>query len=292
MIGQPSTAGPALRFVRWAAAKLPRGRARLARLLSRVLRGAFIDVVEPRDLQVQMVVDPSDPFQLEIWLGTYQPHVVSFLRQSIKPGATVLVAGLHVGYVAAIAARLAGPRGTVLSAEPDPAARDAARRNLAMLDATSATVHVLAGGLSDSDESLTMHLSSTLGHSSFAAPHQSRTSDVVPLRRGDEWLLERGVNVLDVLILDVEGWECHALRGLASVISQSPHLVALIEVSEWALRDAGCSVSILFDWLRANDFEVFWAETPTGRYGVSGAPADADEIRAGDVLCVRKESGD
>jgi FkbM family methyltransferase len=289
---EASAAGPFLRLIRWAAARLPRGRARLARALARVLRTPFVDTVEPRDLQTRMVIDPSDPFQLEIWLGTYQPHVISFLRQSIKPGATVLVAGLHVGYIATLAARLAGPRGIVLSAEPDPAARDAAQRNLAMLDGTCAPVHVLAAGLSDSDGSLTIHLSSTLGHSSFAGPHHARARDVVPLRRGDDWLRERGVRALDVLVLDVEGWECHALGGLAGVIAESPHLVALVEVSDWALRDAGASVSMLLDWLDAHGFDVFWAESPTGRHGVSGARADANDVRAGDVLCVKKAAAD
>ena len=161
-----------------------------------------------------------------------------------------------------------------------------------MLDARCAPVHVLAGGLSDSDGSLTIHLSSTLGHSSFAGPHQPRTSDVVALRRGDEWLRERGLTALDVLVLDVEGWEWHALSGLAGVISASPRLVALVEVSDWALRDAGCSVAMLLEWLHAHALDVFWAETSTGRHGVSGARADANEIRAGDVLCVRKAPAD
>jgi FkbM family methyltransferase len=235
-----------------------------------------------------MVVDPSDPFQLEMWLGAYQPHVVAFLRQNIKPGAVVLVAGLQVGYVATIAAKLAGPRGRVFSAEPDAAARDIARLNLAMLDASCAPIDVLAGGLSDSDGHLTMYLSSTLGHSSFAAPHQPRATEMVPLRRGDAWLAERGVQRLDVVVLDIEGWECHALRGLAGVLSSSPHLVALIEVSDWALRDAGCSVAMLFDWLRANGFDLYWAEKIGGPLGVSGAPARAEHVRAGDVLCVKR----
>lgn len=284
----PAAAGPGLRLLRTAAARLPRGRARLARALSRVLRHSFVDTVEPADLRARMVIDPGDRFQLEMWLGTYQPHVVAFLRRNVKCGATVLTAGLHVGYVAALAARLAGTNGRVFSAEPDPAARRAAERNLALLDEACAPVHVLTGGLSDSNGNLTIHLSSTLGQSSFAAPHHPRATELVPLRRGDEWLGEYGVTSLDVLVLDLEGWECHALRGLDPIISASARLVALIEVCDWALRDAGYGVGALFDWLRARGFELTWAEHVGGRYGVTGARADADRIRACDVLCVRR----
>ena len=282
------TAGPGLRLLRRTVGTLPRGRARAAHLLSWVLRSPFVDVVEPRELETRIVIDPSDPFQVEMWLGAYQPHVVSFLRQSVKPGDTVLTAGLHIGYVAAIAARLAGRDGVVFSAEPDPAARELAQQNLALLDAGCAPVRVLAGGLSDADTSLTINLSSTLGHSSLAAPHHPRSREVVPLRRGDAWLHEHGTRAIDVLVLDVEGWECHVLRGLSRVIAASPRLVALIEVSPWALRDAGCSAAALFEWLRTNGFHLFWAEARTGPYGVSGVPVDAAESRGGDVLCVRK----
>ena len=285
---EPIVAGPGLRLLRTAAARLPRGRARLARVLSSVLRRSFVDTVEPADLRARMVIDPGDHFQLEMWLGTYQPHVISFLRRNVESGATVLTAGLHVGYVAALAARLAGARGRVFSAEPDPAAREAAERNLALLDEECAPVHVLTGGLSDSNGNLTINLSSTLGQSSFAAPHHPRTTKLVPLRRGDEWLAGYGVTSLDVLVLDLEGWECHALRGLEPVISASPCIVALIEVCDWALRDAGDGVAALFDCLRGLGFELTWAENVGGQYGVTGARADADRIRAGDVLCVRQ----
>ena len=290
MTGPPLPATRPLRALRWAAARLPRGKGRLARLLSRILRRSFVDTVEPRALRTRMVIDPADPFQVEMWLGAYQPHVVSFLRHAIGPGDTVLVAGLHIGYIAAIAARLAGTNGRIFSAEPDPAARAVARANLNLLDEACAPVHVLEGGLSDAAGTLQIYLSSTLGHSSFAAPHQPRTVDTVPLRRGDDWLGEQGVRKLDVIVLDVEGWECHALRGLSTLVSRSPQLVALIEVSDWALRDAGSSVAMLFEWLRANGFELTWAERLGGKYGVSGHPADTGQLLAGDVLCVRQPS--
>ena len=286
-IAPPAAAGPGLRLVRRLVTNLPRGKVRIARMLSRVMKASFVDTVEPAELGARLVIDPRDPFQLEMWLGTYQPHVVSFLRHNVRPGATVLAAGLHIGYVAVLAARLASRNGRVFSAEPDPAARDAARRSLELLDAQCAVVRVLPAGLSDSNGSLTINLSATLGQSSFAAPHHPRTTEVVPLRRGDEWLAGEGVTSVDVLILDVEGWECHALRGLERVLAGSPRLVALIEVSEWALREAGCNASALFDWLRAHGFELTWAEQVGGRYGVTGAAADAQHIRAGDVLCVK-----
>ena len=283
-------AGVGLRSLRAILTRLPRGRTRAARLVGGALRRSFVDDVPPYDAGVRLVIDPHDPFQLEIWLGAYQPHVVSFLRSAIKPGDRVLCAGLHVGYVAALARRLAGPRGLVLSAEPDQTARQRAEVNLRLSEsAACAPIHVLPAGLSDQDETLAFHKSSVLGHSSFGTPHHEERLVNTPVRRGDTWLAELGVDALDVMVLDVEGWELSALRGLRDVIGKSPGLRAMIAVSDWALHDAGTSAEALLAFCWDAGLVVRWAEHADDRapYGVAGSLARPNQgIRANDVLCV------
>jgi FkbM family methyltransferase len=253
------------------------------------MRKPFVDIVEPRDQGVRLQIDPRDPFQLEIWLGAYQPHVVSFLRKAVHPNAIVLCAGLHVGYIAALSRALAGPRGRVLSAEPDAEARQLALRNLARQSGV-APITVFEGGLSDEPCTLTLHRSSVLGHSSFGAEHHPLDEYVVPVIPGDSWLAQVGVPELDVLVLDVEGWEFRVLRGLRSTLVNSRSMVALVEVSEWALRAAGTSGAEVIDWLRGLGFEARWAtqygdHLPLGTWGPPVRhPAEA---LSSDVLCLR-----
>ena len=269
---------------------LPRGRSRIARLLAGKLRGCFVAVVPPFNLDVRLAIDPSDPFQAEIWLGAYQPHVVAFLMANVRAGSTVLCAGLHVGYIASIARRLAGPFGRVLTAEPDPIALECGRFNLRLGDpARDAPIEVLGGGLSDEDATLELHQSNVLGHSSFATSHHEATLTHAQLRRGDDWLEERGVASVDVAVLDVEGWELRALLGLRQTLARSPQLVALIELSGWALKDAGTSGPDVVAFLRSRGFDVRWASAHGHgcRYGVWGDRVEkGDEETANDVLCV------
>jgi len=188
----PDSAGHGLRLLRRAVSRLPHGRARAARILSRLLRKPFGDVVGPSDLNVRLVIDPADPFQLEIWLGTYQPHVVDFLPCSVRPGDRVLCAGLHVGYVASLARRLAGGGGLVLSAEPDPVARAWAERNVSLGGGPGAApVRVFAGGLAESEGELLLYESRVMGHSSFAAPHQGQELAVDGTQRAGDVLCYR-----------------------------------------------------------------------------------------------------
>lgn len=292
-VGSPevlSRQATALAMFQRVVARFPRGRGRIARFLAGKLRHPFVAVVPPFDLDLRLFVDPADVFQLEIWLGTYQPHVVSFLLSNVRVGDTVLCAGLHVGYIAAIARRLAGPTGLVLSAEPDPMALKRASHNFRLGDPKrDAPIEVLVGGLSDADDRLPLHQSKVLGHSSFASSHHEVGLTHATLRRGDSWLGERGVTKIDVMVLDVEGWELRVLRGLEETLARSPRLIALVELSRWALADASTSAGEVVTLLRGRGFVVRWA-TAHGRslqHGVWGADVETgNEGVANDVLCL------
>jgi FkbM family methyltransferase len=269
---------------------LPRGRARIARLLSDRLRTPFLARVPPFQLGLQLAIDPTDAFQLEIWLGAYQPHVISFLVNTVRPDSTVLCAGLQVGYVAGIARRLAGPSGLVLSAEPDPSALAWGRRNLTLSDESrDAPIHVLEGGLSDANGEMELYHSSVMGQSSFAAPHHADGAVRARLQRGDEWLRSLGGERIDVMVLDVEGWEIHALAGLTDTIARSADIVALVECSSWALKDARSSPAELLGFFRDRGFEVRWAMDQSRAFlcGVWGPIVESgDEAAANDILCI------
>lgn len=278
-----------LRLLRTGLSALPRGRSRLVRALSRLVRRPFVDLVEPRALGIRLTVDPADPFQMEIWAGAYQPHVISFLRRTVRPGHRVLCAGLHVGYVAAVARRLAGPTGIVLSAEPDPVARRRGEDNLRLSDANAAPVRVFPGGLSDTDGEMVLHQSSVLGHSSLAGRHQAVADITVTLSTGDRWLQSLGVERLDVMVLDVEGWEAHVLNGLSATIARSPSLCALVEISPWALEAAGSSAASVVAFWRSRGFDVRWTSSygASFRFGVWGPLVTSDSAtQSNDILCI------
>jgi FkbM family methyltransferase len=255
-----------------------------------------VDVVAPADLDLSLTIDPADPFQLEIWLGAYQPHVIHFLRSAVRPGSRVLCAGLHVGYVAGLARVLAGPTGHVYAAEPDVNARTVAGRNLALGDQSRlAPIDVYAGGLSDQPGEIHLHESWRLGHSSFGAHHHHARDRVEAVTLGDDWLKSLGVGSIDALVLDVEGWEVHALRGLKEIIASSPRLRALVELSGWVLKAAGNTPADLIGFWRERGFEVRWASAygPRFPFGVWGDPVAIDAGgRSGDILCLGPEIKD
>jgi FkbM family methyltransferase len=291
-----TTPAAPLRALRRAIGLLPRGRARATHWLARRLRHPLVDTIPPYELGLRFVIDPADLFQAEIWTGAYQPHVISFLLKTVRPGDRVLCAGLHVGYIVAIARRLAGSTGVVLTAEPDASARAVARRNLALCArASDAPLHLLEAGLSDIAAELQLNKSQTLGHSSFGSPHHLERTVTAAVQRGDQWLQSIGVDGLDVMVLDVEGWEVRALEGLRQTITRSRRLQALVEANEWALIDAGSSLTQLVSWWHDSGFDVRWAQMVDRKapHGVTGPVAAGDgPPAASDLLCTRRKVAD
>jgi hypothetical protein len=100
-----------------------------------------------------------------------------------------------------------------------------------------------------------MNVSRTLGQSSFSIPHNSNEKAIVNVRRGDDVLRELGISYLDGLLLDLEGWESHALEGLSETLKTPPRW-AIIECFEVALENAGSSRQALLSQIEAIGLRV------------------------------------
>ncbi len=223
---------------------LPRGRNRAAHFITR--RSGSFEMVGPLS-GLQMNLDTSDPFQAEMACGIYQSDLVAELQALIQPGDVVLTAGAHLGYMMLLMARMGA---TVIGFECDPRLLELCQANL---DLNDEKVRLLPVGLGSSDTELEMNISIHAGQSSFSIAHYSTEKRTVRIRRGDDVLRELGVDRIDGLLLDVEGWECEVLAGLSETFVQTPRW-AVIECFEVALRNAGGSG----DQLRRQIKEIGW----------------------------------
>lgn len=144
------------------------------------------------------------------------------------------MAGANIGYVPLALAKL-GCR--VVGFEADPRNVEASRRNFALNPQFD--IQLVGEGLSDQQGVLKFWQAETDSQSSFAVHNLGSKQAQVSVRAGDEALREIGINQLDGIVLDVEGWECHALEGLRQTIAGNLPRWAIIECAPWALEGAG-----------------------------------------------------
>ena len=71
---------------------------------------------------------------------------------------------------------------------------------------------------------------------------------------GDEFLKTNGIEHVDVIKIDVEGWELNVLAGLEKTIARSKDIAIFCEFNPVAQECAGRSRNELFEWFLDRQF--------------------------------------
>jgi Methyltransferase FkbM domain len=106
-------------------------------------------------------------------------------------------------------------------------------------------------------------------------------------------LLKEGTNV-NLIKMDIQGYEVHAMRGMKRVLRESPNLKLLVECSPKLLRKAGSSVQEFFTILEENRFSWMLFDNEKGKLlpiskteYIARFPDNKDDY--GNLLCWKGE---
>ena len=203
------------------------------------------------------------PNRLRILTGRYEAEELDLMRPLLRPGQTIIDVGANVGYTARFFAQAVGRTGDVHAFEPNPVIYPLLKQNVASLERVS----VYNLGLSSSNDELPLFLAgNNHGVACFSekypATHLAYREDE-PMRTanakvviGDEFLERKGIDHVDVIKIDVEGWELNVLSGLAQTISASRDLTLFCEFNPQAQECAGRCRTELIDWLVNRQFSL------------------------------------
>jgi len=208
------------------------------------------------------VAAPTFDRWLYLWmhrLGRMGRAEAAFFPQLIQPGMHIADVGANLGLYSLLLARCTGPTGRVYAFEPDALMAGALRRNLAQNGATHAEVFECAVGAATGSAVLQRNALNSgdnrLGTGTGTALHSEQTA--VPVRALSEALQGRR---LDLIKMDVQGWEGEALQGVAGLLDANPGLIIYFEFWPHGLRLAGTEISRLADILHQLRLHVTLAE--------------------------------
>jgi hypothetical protein len=95
-----------------------RGKGRFAEQILRHAKTETLKCSPFRGLEIHL--RRSQRIERLMWAGAYERKLVVLLKRIVKPSMTVLDVGANIGYIAAIAAGLAGQGGCVHAFDPNP----------------------------------------------------------------------------------------------------------------------------------------------------------------------------
>jgi FkbM family methyltransferase len=170
---------------------------------------------------VRLHVDSNDP--TERWLlyaGNYQPALTHLLQTHTPVEGYCMDIGANLGFYALKFARWVGAQGRVAAFEANPWLANRIQENTRLNGFTQ--VDVVANAVHHEAGEITFYVSDSLGKSSVMAAHVPRPAQtlLVPAITLDTYLQQQGWERLDVLKLDIEGNDCHALLGAREALAR------------------------------------------------------------------------
>ena len=219
----------------------------------------------------------------------YELGVQLLVRRALRPGDRFVDVGANTGMLTLLAARLVGETGRVNAFEPNAECCRRIRQQLV----DNRIRHVRLRRAALSDEAGSAELKIVPDHSGFSTlgPVSDRDratyseSETVPMMRGDEALGDDDAPVSMVKI-DVEGFECRVLRGMARTLERDrPRMIT--EVNPYCLRRAGADEDELFTLMHRLGYrgEAIGVHETRWRRQLTLTPIDCpDPQRVTDVL--------
>jgi FkbM family methyltransferase len=212
---------------------------------------------------------PSIPIGWHVaFFGTYEPELREIFRAMLRPGGVAVDVGANIGWHTLLMAHLVGAQGRVLAAEANPSVRQKLQENLDLNRLRQ--VEVIPYALADAEGALAFHgpeaddPDSGNGHVVAHGAEPRAGTIQVKARRLDSVVAAAGIDRLDLIKIDVEGFEWPVLQGAEETIANfRPHIVFEYDAA-YAPRGGG-NPPVLADFVRRHRYRLFavgrsWAE--------------------------------
>ncbi|MEZ5422429.1 MAG: FkbM family methyltransferase [Pyrinomonadaceae bacterium] len=184
------------------------------------------------------------------------------LYSLIEPGDCVIDIGANLGETALNAARLVGPDGRVFALEPFPANFELLSTNIGLNTFENITIINKAIGAENQILQMVVADENNAGMNriSDASSSESQKTTDVEVTKLDDLVTQLGIRKIDLIKVDVEGFEMNVLHGAASVLkAHRPKL--FVEVIDTYLRRQGSSTAEVLALLESLDYRLTHANT-------------------------------
>jgi FkbM family methyltransferase len=192
-------------------------------------------------------------------------------RFPIQKGSTVVDVGANIGIFTILASRLVGDRGAVVAVEPTPSSFRLMKRNISLNGCVNVKTVMAALGEKESVGMLNMYQRNIV-NSFFSrdktdgtAKHSAR----VQIKTLDGLTNELGLNGLDFLKIDTEGYEVPILKGGIETIRRFRPFI--IGEAHFLISDTGSKIAEFLSGMgyrcqvepKHVDTEMFYADPST-----------------------------
>lgn len=207
-------------------------------------------------------IKTSDQLAYEMIVNDFERDEREFTSHFLSEGDVFVDVGANVGIFSVLAAKLVGPSGEVHAFEPARDAFEQLSRNMVLNGFSNVEVNRVA--LSDKPESRILSICEDRfsGWNSLASPigpakGSVRETYAVNCGTLDDYVSANHLTRIDLMKIDVEGWEEFVLLGGKGLLTSSQSPVLLVEFCESAQVAAGSSCARLRKILESFGYSLY-----------------------------------
>ena len=150
--------------------------------------------------------------------GEYERFELDMFEELIRPGQTVIDVGANIGVHSILASKNVGTKGQVYSFEPVKDNIESLKNNLKLNKANNVIVtEALVGSKSAKKEKIYIQPNSVGTHSVLSPSDKFEEMPIVSL---DDFVKTTSVKNVDLIKIDVEGYEGFVLEGARKLLKQ------------------------------------------------------------------------
>jgi FkbM family methyltransferase len=199
---------------------------------------------------VLMDIDISEDGERAICFGLYEPEMTQYFSEIAKKGGIVFDVGAWIGYYTILAARTAEK---AVAIEVDSMNCQRIRRNVCLNGFSN--VDIINSAIGDRSSS-----------GRLLRGEHSYLHKVIPDGRGETVTIEfldnligkLGTNEVNLVIMDIEGYEYFAIKGLEASLSSGIVKNLICEIHPAMLKENGCSEADILDLLSKYKYKVMY----------------------------------
>lgn len=174
-----------------------------------------------KNISLLIALDPQNGYIDEKIFdkGVFEEEMLDAFMSHLKPGMTFVDIGANIGQHTLFVSRIVGPSGNVISFEPIPRLYEQIKKSVEANAMTN--VNLINAGCGAQEETKTLYLNkANIGGSSVIAPAIDEKVETVTIHiiKTEDILLP--YTKIDLIKIDVEGYEYQALLGLEKIIAR------------------------------------------------------------------------
>ena len=207
-----------------------------------------------------MFLDPTDfVVSEEISRGEYEQMETNTILKLVQPSDTIIDLGANIGYYTILFCD-AARAGRVHAFEPAPQTFGFLQKNIQWNGLKNASLYQIAIGERDGEAELFIN-GFNKGDNRL---YESFGTKGVPVRVSKlDSVIPPGTKV-DLIKMDIQGFEVHALRGMQRILHENHDLYIVAECYPKGLRRTGTPVEDFFALLEDNGFSWCMMDDETG----------------------------